>query len=47
MSGTSEILPLELPVRDTGAGKSSLERNQKKLRRLHIFHGIDLGDGLK
>ena len=47
VSGTIEFLPLEPPVRVTGAGKSSLVRNQTKLVRLHIFKGIDLGDGLK
>ena len=47
MSGTSEFLPLEPPVPVTGAGKSSLERNHAKLRRLHIFEGRDLGDSLK
>ena len=47
MSGTSEFLPLEPPVRDTGAGKSSLERNQTKFIRLHIFKGKDPGDSLK
>ena len=47
VSGTSEFLPLEPPVRVTGAGKSSLERNHTKLIRLHIFQGRDLGDGLK
>ena len=47
VSGTSEFLPLEPPVPDTGAGKSSLERNHKKLRRLHIFEVRDLVDGLK
>ena len=47
MSGTSEFLPLEPPVRVTGAGKSSLRRNPKKLVRLHCFEGRDLGDGLK
>ena len=47
MSGTSEFLPLEPPVRVTGAGKSSLVRNHAKLGRLHSFKGRDLGDGLK
>ena len=47
MSGTSEFLPLEPPVCDTGAGKSSLRGNRIKLIRLHIFIGSDLGDGLK
>ena len=47
MSGTSEFLPLEPPVRVTGAGKSSLGGNPTKLARLHIFKGRDLGDGLK
>ena len=47
VSGTSEFLPLEPPVRVTGAGKSSLRGNEKKLTRLHIFKGRDLGDGLK
>ena len=47
MSGASEFLPLEPPVRATGAGKSSLVRNHTKLRRLHIFKGGDLNDSLK
>ena len=47
MSGTSGFLPLEPPVRVTGAGKSSLRRNYAKLVRLHIFKGRDLGDSLK
>ena len=47
VSGTSEFLPLEPPVRDTGAGKSSLRRNYAKLTRLHIFKGRVLGDGFK
>ena len=47
MSGTSEFLPLEPPVRVTGAGKSSLGRNRKKLTRFHIFQARDLGDALK
>ena len=47
VSGTSEFLPLEPPVRVTGAGKSSLRRNRTKLRRLHIFQARELGDGLK
>ena len=47
MSGTSEFLPLEPPVRVTGAGKLSLRGNGKKLRRLRILEGRDLGDGLK
>ena len=47
VSGTSEFLPLEPPVRVTGAGKSSLRRNYTKLTRLHIFEGRDLSDGLK
>ena len=47
MSGTSEFLPLEPPVRVTGAGKSSLRGNYAKLRRLHIFQARELGDGLK
>ena len=47
VSGTSEFLPLEPPVPDIGAGKSSLWRNHAKLARLHIFKGRDLGDGLK
>ena len=47
VSGTSEFLALEPPVRETGAGKSSLRRNRTKLVRLHIFVGRDLGDGLK
>ena len=47
VSGTSEFLPLEPPVRDTGASKSSLERNYAKLRFFQIFQGRDLGDGLK
>ena len=47
VSGTSEFLPLEPPVRVTGAGKSSLRKNPTKLSRLHIFKGRDLGDGLK
>ena len=37
VSGTSEFLPLEPPVHETGAGKSSLRRNWKKLHRLHFF----------
>ena len=47
MSGTSEFLPLEPPVRVTGAGKSSLGGNLKKFVRLNVFKGRDLGDGLK
>ena len=47
VSGTSECLPLEPPVPDTGAGKSSLRGNRKKLSRLHIFKGRVLIDGLK
>ena len=47
VSGTSEFLPLEPPVRVTGAGKSSLGGNRTKFSRLHIFQGRDLGDGLK
>ena len=47
VSGTSEFLPLEPPVRVTGAGKSSLGKNHAKLIRLHSFEGRDLGDGLK
>ena len=47
VSGTSEFLPLEPPVRVTGASKSSLRRKRAKLSRLHIFKGRDLGDGLK
>ena len=47
MSGTSEFLPLEPPVRVTGAGKSSLGKNRTKLPRLHSFQGRDLGDSLK
>ena len=47
VSGTSEFLPLEPPVRVTGAGKSSLRQNGTKLGRLHSFEGRDLGDGLK
>ena len=47
VSGTSEFLPLEPPVRVTGASKSSLGGNPTKLARLHIFKGRDLGDGLK
>ena len=47
MSETSEFLPLEPPVRVTGAGKSSLRKNHTKLVRLHSFKGRDLGDGLK
>ena len=47
VSGTSEFLPLEPPVPATGAGKSSLGGNGRKLVRLHIFEGRDLGDGLK
>ena len=47
VSGTSEFLPLEPPVRDTGAGKSSLRQNHTKWIRFHIFQGRDLGDGLK
>ena len=47
VSGTSEFLPLEPPVRVTGAGKSSLRRNPTKLVRMHIFEGRDLNDGLK
>ena len=47
VSGTSEFLPLEPPAPVTGAGKSSLGRNHTKLRRLHIFEGRDLGNGLK
>ena len=47
VSGTSEFLSLEPPVPVTGAGKSSLRRNQKKISRLHIFKGRDLGDSLK
>ena len=47
VSGTSEFLPLEPPVRVTGAGKSSLERNHTKLLRLHIIKGRDLSDNLK
>ena len=47
VSGTSEFLPLEPPVRVTGAGKSSLRKNRTKLIRLHRFEGRDLGDGLK
>ena len=47
VSETNEFLPLEPPVPVTGAGKSSLRRNQKKMARLHIFEGRDLGDGLK
>ena len=46
VSGISELLPLELPVPDTGAGRLSLRRNHTKLRRLDIFVGRDLGDGL-
>ena len=47
VSGTSEFLPLEPPVRVTGAGKSSLGGNHTKLMRLHIFQARELGDGLK
>ena len=47
VSGTSEFLPLEPPVRVTGTSKSSLGGNHTKLRRLHSFKGRDLGDGLK
>ena len=47
VSGTSEFLPLEPPVRVTGAGKSSSRRNRIKFTRLHIFEGRDLSDGLK
>ena len=47
VSGTSEFLPLEPPLRVTGASKSSLERNGAKLIRLHSFEGRDLGDSLK
>ena len=47
VSGTSEFLPLEPPVRDTGAGRSSLVRNRTKSMRLHIFEAIELGDSLK
>ena len=47
VSGTGEFLPLKPPVRVTGAGKSNLVRNPTKLRRLHIFEGRDLVDGLK
>ena len=47
VSGTSEFLPLEPPVRVTGAGKSSLGGKRAKFTRLHIFEGRDLGDGLK
>ena len=47
MSGTSEFLPLEPPVRDTGAGKSSLRENHNKLTRLYIYQARDLVDGLR
>ena len=47
VSGTSEFLPLEPPVRATGAGKSSLRGTHIKLRRFHIFQDRDLGDGSK
>ena len=47
VSGTSEFIPLEPPVRVTGACKSSLGENQKKFTRLHIFKGRDMCDGLK
>ena len=41
---TSEFLPLEPPMPVTGAGKSSLGRDPKKLAPLHIFIGRDVGD---
>ena len=44
--GTSEFLPLELPVRVTGTGKSSLRGKRAKFTRLNIFTARDLGDGL-
>ena len=47
VSGTSEFLSLEPPVRVTGAGKSSLRENHAKLTCLHIFQAIDLGDSLE
>ena len=47
MSGTSEFLPLEPPVRDTGAGRSSLVRNHTKWVHLHILQAIELKDSLK
>ena len=47
VSGTSEYIPLEPPVHVIGAGKSSLGENQKKITRLHIFKGRNLGDGFK
>ena len=45
--GFFKSLPLEHPVPVTGAGRSSLGGNQKKLPRLHIFKAIELGDNLK
>ena len=42
MTGTSEFLPLELPVCVTGAGKSSLRRNLKKI---YAVYAADDDDG--
>ena len=47
VSGTSEFLPSEPPVRVTRAGKSSLGRKRAKLSCLLIFQAIGLGDDLK
>lgn len=38
MIGTGEFLLREPPMPDTGVGRSSLERNLKKLAPMHIFN---------